>query len=98
VRMFFKGNDEHGYFYADTSMQWMGIRSWVGVCWVRTICLHENDIPVSYIRYPCHMVLFVEVDGVNYGSSIYSVQQLKTAITLYNLIKSRGRYIGRLCL
>ena len=30
VRMFFKENDEHGYFYADTPMQGMGIRSWVG--------------------------------------------------------------------
>ncbi|KAJ8446366.1 LOW QUALITY PROTEIN: hypothetical protein Cgig2_019259 [Carnegiea gigantea] len=30
VRMFFKGNDEHGYFCADTSTQWMGIRNWVG--------------------------------------------------------------------
>ncbi|KAJ8436492.1 hypothetical protein Cgig2_000477 [Carnegiea gigantea] len=30
VRMFFKGNDEHEYFYADTPTQWMGIKSWVG--------------------------------------------------------------------
>ena len=30
VMMFFKGNDEYEYFYADTLTQWMGISSWVG--------------------------------------------------------------------
>jgi len=30
VMMFFKGNDEYGYFYADTPTQWIGIRSWFG--------------------------------------------------------------------
>jgi len=30
VMIFFKGNDEYVYFYADTPTQWMGIRSSVG--------------------------------------------------------------------